>query len=219
MWLVAIGIGLCCFLTGCESMQVSADFRRNFRFTSVETYAWLPDPPGHAGDPVLHNDLIDGRVRDAVDRELQGMGYRKVPGDEADIHITYYLSLDRRVSWQMVSHAYQYQGGFSERHTTQTTLRESEQGTLLIDMLEPGTRRLVWRGTAQARVRRDSDPERREQRINDAVERILAQFPPAGPSFRPDARQNEARIRGAERIVHNLLSGAETGQTEGAAPR
>ena len=65
LWLTVLGLSV--IWLGCGSMQVNADFRRNFRFTSVESYAWLPDPPGHAGDPVLHNDLIDGRVRDAVD--------------------------------------------------------------------------------------------------------------------------------------------------------
>jgi hypothetical protein len=173
---------------GCSTMQVSADFRRNFRFASVETYAWLPDPPGHAGDPVLHNDLIDGRVRDAVNRELQAMGYRKVSVDDADLHVTYYLGLETRVNMRMVTNVYQYRGGFFDHHSTQTALREYERGTLLIDLLEAPRRRLVWRGTAAARVRRRSDPEEREQKINDAVEKTLAQFPPGGPQFRPAAR-------------------------------
>jgi hypothetical protein len=172
---------------GCASMQVSADFRRNFRFSSVESYAWLPDPPGHAGDPVLHNDLIDGRVRDAVDRELQAMGYRKASVAAADLHVTYYLGLETRVNMQIVSRSYQYRGGFFDHHNTQTAVREYERGTLLIDLLEAPRRRLVWRGTASARVRRRSDPQEREQQINDAVEQTLAQFPPGGPQFRPRA--------------------------------
>jgi hypothetical protein len=183
LWLTVLGLSV--IWLGCGSMQVNADFRRNFRFTSVESYAWLPDPPGHAGDPVLHNDLIDGRVRDAVDHELEAMGYRKVSVEEADLHVTYYLGLETRVSMQMVSNAYQYRGGFFDHHSTQTVLREYERGTLLIDMLEAPRRRLVWRGTASARVRRRSDPGEREQKIFDAVERILAQFPPVGPQFRP----------------------------------
>jgi hypothetical protein len=187
---IALGAGLLlAVLSGiaCQSIQVEAEFRRNFRFASVRTYAWLPDPPGHAGDPILHNDLIDGRVRNAVDRELQTMGYQKVAVDEADVHVTYYLSLATEVSWQMVSRSYHYQGGFFDDHTTQTALRRVERGTLLLDVLEPERRRLVWRGTARAGVRRDSDPERREQKINDAVAKTLAQFPPGGPRFRPTA--------------------------------
>ena len=188
---VLLGVMGVLLLLGCQSMQVSADFRRNFRFSSAETYAWLPDPPGHAGDPVLHNGLIDERVREAVDREFQALGYRKVAVEDADLHVTYYLSLETRVSVRMVSNMYQYRGGFFDHHSTQVALREYERGTLLIDLLEAPRRRLVWRGTATARVRRRSDPEEREQKIDDAVARTLAQFPPGGPQFRPGAPARE----------------------------
>lgn len=183
-WLVAIGLAL---LASCQTpIQVGADFRRNFRFSSVQTYAWLPDPPGHAGDPVLHNDLIDERVRGAVDRKLQEMGYRRV-AEKADIYVTYYLGLETQVNARMVSSTYHYAGGFLDRHSTNRAISQYERGTLLIDLLEPTTRRLVWRGTASARVRRQTDPAERDRKIDDAVDKTLAQFPPSGPQFRPAA--------------------------------
>ncbi len=195
-WLRLFAIAAGMAWLACQSMEISSDFRRNFRFSSVETYAWLPNPPGHAGDPVLHNDLVDGRVRDAVDLELHAMGYRKVDVGDADIHVTYYVGLDTRVTWQMVSRAYHYRGGFFDHHRTDTRLREQERGTLLIDMLDPARRQLVWRGTAQARIDRRADADTREERIFDAVARILEQFPPAGPEFRPGARQADVATTG-----------------------
>ncbi len=177
---------------GCQSMQVTTDFDRFFRFGSIRTYAWLPDPLGHAGDPLLHNDLIDRRVRAAVNRELVVHGYTRVPVDEADVHVTYYLGLETVVSWRMVSQSYHYSSaGFAERHRTETYLRQFEQGTLLIDVLDPSRRRLVWRGTAQARVRRNTDPQQREERIAEAVAKILDRFPP-NPQNRPPAIEGEA---------------------------
>ncbi len=185
---VALGI-VASVHVGCGSKQVEVDFRRNFRFASVRTYAWLPDPPGHAGDPVLHNDLIDGRVRDAVDRELETMGYRRVGVDEADLHVTYYLGLETRVNMQMVARSYRYRGGgFFDSHNTQTAVRQYERGTLILDLLEAERRRLVWRGTVSSRVRRRSTPEERDEMVNDAVEKILQRFPPGGPQFRPANR-------------------------------
>jgi hypothetical protein len=182
---------------GCQSMQVTTDFDRFFRFGSARTYAWLPDPSGHAGDPLLHNDLIDGRVRAAVDRELQTHGYTRVPVDEADIHVTYYLGLETVVSWRMVSQSYHYSSaGFADRHRTETYLRQFEQGTLLIDVLDPSRRRLVWRGTAQARVRRNTDPEQREAQIAEAVAQILDRFPP-NPRNRPAEPEGEAGAEAA----------------------
>jgi hypothetical protein len=57
-------------------------------------------------------------------------------------------------------------------------VREYERGTLLIDILLPAERTLVWRGSASGRLRETSDPAKREQRINDVVARILDRFPP-----------------------------------------
>ena len=61
---------------------------------------------------------------------------------------------------------------------TRTIMREYERGTLLIDVLVPADRSLVWRGSASARIREESDPAQREQRIEEAVEAILDRFPP-----------------------------------------
>jgi hypothetical protein len=57
-------------------------------------------------------------------------------------------------------------------------VRQYERGTLLIDVLEPTERRLVWRGSTDARVTRRSDPARRDQQIDEAVQSILGRFPP-----------------------------------------
>lgn len=183
---------LAVFAVSCNryAIRVETDFDWRFRFAGVETYAWLPDPPGHAGDPRLHNALVDGRVRAAVNRRLQEDGYRRVPVEEADIHVTYYLGLEDRFSWRVVSNSYRYSGaGAFDHHRSETHLRQYERGTLLVDMLDPGRRGLVWRGSAQSRVRRESDPAQREQQIRDAVEKILYEFPPGRHNLTPAARE------------------------------
>ena len=65
-------------------------------------------------------------------------------------------------------------GGIS----TSTTVSEYQEGTLLIDMIDPSSKQLVWRGSGQARIRQSSSPEEREKRIGEAVQQILEDFPP-----------------------------------------
>jgi hypothetical protein len=57
-------------------------------------------------------------------------------------------------------------------------VRQYTEGTLIIDILEPNGERLVWRGTGTTRLREEKDPQKRIQKINAGVEKILAQFPP-----------------------------------------
>ena len=171
---LALATGFC---LGCAT-PVSTDFDPRFDFSQVQRYAWLPDPPGHAGDTRLHNALVDGRVRGAVDRVLRARGYVKVAPENADLLVTYYLSLERRVSMRMVSQSFGYsRRGWHDHHRTETFVREHEQGTLLVDFLDTG-RGLLWRGSTSSRVRQNSDPQQRTQQISDAVEAILEHFPP-----------------------------------------
>ena len=60
----------------------------------------------------------------------------------------------------------------------QTYVRDYDEGTLLIDVIDPATMQLLWRGSGTGVVDPQASPEKREQRINEAVEQILADFPP-----------------------------------------
>ena len=163
---------------GCAGPRVQTDWDPSINWPALTHYAWLPDPPGHAGDPRLHNELIDGRVRRAVEERLAERGFQRVPGEQANFFVTYYLGLDTRVNLQWVTHTHSYRrGGWQERHTTEVQGREHEVGTLMIDIL--GRRRtLVWRGTTSSRVRRNLDPQQRDELITTAVDAILEEFPP-----------------------------------------
>lgn len=63
-----------------------------------------------------------------------------------------------------------------------TYVREYEVGTLILDGVDAREQRLVWRGTAQAELHRDLSPDALQKKINDAVHKLLARFPP-----RPEA--------------------------------
>ena len=53
-----------------------------------------------------------------------------------------------------------------------------EEGTLLLDFVSPRDRQLIWRGSAQSRLRDIKTPEKREARVREVVGKILERFPP-----------------------------------------
>lgn len=168
---VALGVG-------CSSIRVVTDFDPDTEFSGFEEYAWLPDERPE-GDPRLHNDLVDAVVRRSVDRTLSERGFRKVPLASANFLVTYYLGLETRIDVQTVHSSFRYsRRGWSGSVGTDTRVRQYERGTLLVDVLDPSSRRLVWRGSADSRVGSRTDPARRDQQIDDAVRRILDRFPP-----------------------------------------
>ena len=167
------------FQLGCASPGVETDWDPSISWPMLARYAWLPDPPGQAGDPRFHNSLVDARVRRAVDGQLALQGLVKVSPARADFFVTYYLGLDTRVSVRLIAHSYTRRAdGWSDRHRTETRMREHEVGTLLIDLLDR-ERSLIWRGSTSSRVRSNLSPTQRDERIGAAVQAILDQFPPA----------------------------------------
>jgi hypothetical protein len=48
----------------------------------------------------------------------------------------------------------------------------------VIDIVDAEAGRLVWRGSGSRRISTSPTPQKTTQRINEAVEAILARFPP-----------------------------------------
>lgn len=179
--LVALSVALASLATlaGCAGFRVNTDYDPGADFSSFRTYAWLPPQPGPL-DRRLHNDLVDARIRLAMESALAERGFDQAQSQKADFLITYYLGIESRINVQTVHHTWGYsRRGWSGGVSTRTHVDQYEQGTLMIDVLEPSTRRLVWRGSTDARIRQRSDPVSRQARISDAVEAIMKRFPPS----------------------------------------
>jgi hypothetical protein len=57
-------------------------------------------------------------------------------------------------------------------------VREYDEITLYIDMMEPGSEKLIWRGMRTYRYRSGGTVAERDARIQKIVTEILSGFPP-----------------------------------------
>jgi hypothetical protein len=163
----------------CSGVRVTTDYDPSADFSDVSSYAWLDERSGVQGDRPDVSSLLDRRVRSAVDAELQSKGLSRVDPSAAKVLVTYHLGVESKLDVNTINSGYGYgrygrYGGIS----TTTTVSEYQEGTLLIDVVEPESKQLVWRGSGQARLREYATPEQREQRISEAVKQILEDFPP-----------------------------------------
>jgi hypothetical protein len=164
----------------CSTIQVRRDYDRSFDFSGFHTWSWLPLPVPEKIDPRVHNDLVDRRVRSAVERVLAAKGFRKVEQGQGDFGVGYLAAIEGKVDVQTINSFYGYGPGWGGGMgpPTETIVREYDQGTLVLDVVDTRTKRLVWRGSAQAEVSENRSPEARDERLNEAVTRMLAGFPP-----------------------------------------
>ncbi len=155
-------------LTGltCFARDIKVDFDHHVNFSQYKTYSWAkvdtPDP--------LWND----RVKEAVDSELTKRGWNEVPsgGDISIVAVgttrdkptlrTFYDGFD---GWMWSSFA-----------DATTYVENYTVGTLVIDMLDSRTKRLIWRGSASDVV--SGKPEKDDKKLNAAVSKLLEHFPP-----------------------------------------
>jgi hypothetical protein len=186
-WLTVASLSL-----GCLGPRVYTDHDPSIDFARLESYRWLEPPlreaPREEGaaavDPFVHNTLLDKRVRDAVETALAARGYREADGDEADFVLRYEVVSREVVRDSPVyvsgGYGYRYYGGGTVYSNTTTY----QEGTLILDVIDPKTESIAWRGWAASRTR---DGHIDANTVSRTVEAIVEDFPPGGSAPADDA--------------------------------
>ena len=175
------------FLSGCSlPPKVSSDYDRDFDFSSLKHYRWFELP----GD-VEADELIIQRLRRAVDRQMGIKGFtERSESPDFLISMQGFKESFTRGTGKTTSH----QGSSAsntQRWATRETMRQDDfressytsseytEGNLTLTIINAATDQPVWEGVARGLVRSNVSSEEREQRINEAIARLLADFPPA----------------------------------------
>lgn len=129
------------------------------------------------------NPLNQDRVRAEVTKDLSAKGLQMVSSG-GDIVVTAVGSTKNKQEYSTFYNnpgfGGYYHGGFggfgSPGYST-TTVQTYRVGTLVVDMYDPQSKRLLWRGIARRSVS-DSSEARREE-LKAAIDKMLTNFPPA----------------------------------------
>ncbi len=165
--------GLVALCVACTTIQISTDYDPDAAFSELRTWSFA-DPGQPTGDPRLDSSLVRTRIFQALESELAVKGYGRAVGVEPDFLVDTHVALSRELDVHTFHRGY----GRSSWGSSETLVREVEQGSLVLDFLHPESRKLLWRGIAQARVDRRGTPAERSQRIREAVRLMLQDFPP-----------------------------------------
>jgi len=169
--------------SACIAFPVQQDYDADADFSGYRTWYWLPASP--TGDPRVDNDLVDARIRRAVEQSLAARGYTKTSTGEGDFGIGYHGFIEGKIDVRTIDRYYgygpgwgRYGGYYPGRVATETYVDQYDEATLILDIVDRDSRKLVWRGSTSARVRAEQTPEKRDARTQQAVDAILAKFPP-----------------------------------------
>jgi hypothetical protein len=167
-------------ITACSTIgstiEVGSDYDPKANFATYRTYSWLPRVEEPGADRRLQSTLLHSRIRDAVEAQLSSKGLTKDLVGKPDILVTYHLALKGKFDVTTVPNYPYFPSSWGA--TTTTNVRQYEEGSLILDLIDASNQQLVWRGSAQAEVKPDASPQEKEKRINEAVQRILERYPP-----------------------------------------
>jgi hypothetical protein len=168
-----IMIGVIALTINCSPIYgVSYDYNRNIDFGHISTYSWLPIPA-----KTKINSLDIERIRKAVDTALAAKGLSAVT-ENPDFRIAQYMGSKDRV--QIINWGYDYDPYYwrGSRGFRRSSVFQYEEGILILDFVDAQSNNLIWRGEAKGVLSGATNPKKRDRLIQEAVQKILQNFPP-----------------------------------------
>ncbi|MEO6149577.1 MAG: DUF4136 domain-containing protein [Mucilaginibacter sp.] len=152
-------------LAACSNYRYYTAAKNNTNLSEYRTFGWVETPPP-TNDPkkIYANDIADDNIKTAATTALKGKGLTQ--SDQPDLLVNYTGMTGRGVKTQYYGGGYPYMGfgwggwgyrpwgwggwgyggGFAER----VPFRE---GTIIIDLIDRRTGKMVWRGYGVGEVR------------------------------------------------------------------
>ena len=179
LFTIAVTVAL---LSSCSGIKVTADYDTTTDFTkykTIEYYGWAKE-----SDKVL-NGLDKVRIEDSFAKEFADRGLSLVK-DNGDLIVTLFVVVEQKTqqtanTTTMGGYYGGYYGygpgwGWGPGHTT-TTISEYnyKEGTLVCDVFDKATEKLIWEGIANKTI--EDNPQKREKTIPYTIAKMMMKYP------------------------------------------
>ena len=162
-------------ITGCATMTVSSHIQNGIDFGRFRTYDWGPADALPTGDPRLDKDpFFQDHMQGAVERQMAAKGFARAEDGHPDLLIHYHANVTQRIDIAAADR----DRGYCYEDDCRAGAIEYEGGTLVLDLVDTATNKVIWRGWAQESLERVLDnKDRMDRDINEAVRRMLERLP------------------------------------------
>ena len=144
-----------------------------------------------ANDPMLDNSITNRALRQDLVRDFQAKGYA-FDRENPDFVVAYYAGTKEKMDttywapepmwryryWGRPYWAWPWYGGYYDGLGPIAQVQEYTQGAVIVDVVDPKTNQLLWRGQGTATV--SDDPKQYAKELAETVAAVLKKFPRAG---------------------------------------
>ena len=144
-------------------------------FTMLAPAARRPGAPVEpADDPMINNSIANRALRGEIAKAFTELGYSETSRN-ADFQVAFYASARERLDVSLWDYGYPFLPGWVRPlPPAMTTYTE---GTVIVDVLRPRDRMLLWRGHAHTEL--TENPTKNVDRLGDVARAIVGKFPRA----------------------------------------
>ena len=133
--------------------------------------AGLPPPPGLPQAP-------EGLPQPADLPRTAGAASKANSAQKSDLVISYQVAINHETQWNGFGSFDRFPGtGFGTAMGTATS-STIPVGTLVLDMYDPATKRLVWEGFATKTISLSNNQQKNQRNLDKVVQQLLKDFPP-----------------------------------------
>lgn len=161
-------------ITSCSSIRVAADYDDAADFSQYKSFGFFKE----GIDNAEISDLDKKRIMRAIDAEFTKKGFTK--SERPDLLINIFTRTNEQVNVNQFYNGWGYGWGWGWGPGfwggNFTSVNSYPEGTLYIDLIDAKQKELVWQGVGTGVL--TMDREEKQERINEFVEKIIAQFPP-----------------------------------------
>lgn len=164
---------ICLSPTFASAQKVFADYDKSVDFSHYKTYAWSQGRGAR-------NEFVNQMILKAVDEQLAAKGLTKVT-DNPDLQLAYMAAVGYGLEVAKPS----WGNAALPVFMGTTTIGQSwsvTTGTLVVDLFDKKSDRMIWRGAAKDTLDPPTgndakDAQRAEKTVKKAVEKMFKKFP------------------------------------------
>jgi hypothetical protein len=161
-------LALAAAAAACSTLQVDTDYAPGTDFSKYKTFTLK-----HGA--AAKNAIAVERFELSLGNALTARGLKQV-SDGADLNVFDHFVIGKDT--QLSTYGYGGWGGRWGGGMQTTQVQQIPTGTVVVDLVDSQTNKMIWRGVAKDELSTTATPEQRQQKADEVARKLFENYPP-----------------------------------------
>jgi uncharacterized protein DUF4136 len=147
-----------------------------FSFSRNQHFAWSDNHADISGQLKKSQFSVAELIDKAISQSLKAKGYSVVKPSDKSVLIQYHVSLESEMDDTVLAMTFGLSPGLQ---ANSDIARKHEKGTLIVDLIDPVLKKVIWRGAIGVFTGVENTQSGRQQRVNTLLAELFNSIPTA----------------------------------------